>query len=73
MADTPKAPNPLKQARRDKREARAIRRFIKGYRVIGPLVDNERTMLIDMLELANARVKAATDALTALKADEAKQ
>lgn len=75
MTDTTKTPNPLKQARRDKREARAIKRFIKGYRETrrGQMTDGERAMLRDMLRLANVRVQVADDALAALKADEVAQ
>lgn len=74
MSDTPKTPNPLKQARRDCRESRAIRRFIKDYRETrhGQMTDGEREIVCEMLALAIVRVEVADDALAALKADEVK-
>lgn len=73
MTETTKTPNPLKQARRDKREAKAIRRFIEDYREInrGTLTYNELATLRGMLAYANVRVQVAYDALATLKADEA--
>lgn len=74
MTDTTNTPNPLKQARRDKREARAIKRFIKDYRETrrGQMTDVERDMIREMLGLASIRVQVADDALATLKADEVK-
>lgn len=70
----PKTPNPLKQARRDKRDARAIKRFILDYRddLRRDLADGEWAMIHDMLCLASIRAQVANDALAALKADEVK-
>lgn len=72
MTDTTKTPNPLKQARREKREAKAIKRFLKDYRDArrGQMTDGERAMIRDMLGLAEVRADIAGDALAALKADE---
>ena len=68
MTETTKTPNPLKQARREKREAKAIQRFLKGYRDARrvELSDDERAMIRDMLGLANVRVQVADQALIAL-------
>lgn len=72
--ELPKTPNPLKQARRDKREARAIRRFIKDYRDArrGYMTPDEREIIRVMLETARVYVRVSDDVLAALKADEVK-
>ena len=72
MTETTKTPNPLKQARREKREARAIMRFIEGYRDTrrSELFSDELKMIRDMIGLASIRVQEAGYALAALKADE---
>ena len=72
MTETTKTTNPLKQARRDKREAKAIKRFIKEYREIrrGLMTDAERAMIRDMLGIAEVRADIADDKLAGLKTDE---
>ena len=74
MTDTTKTPNPLKQARRDKREARAIKRFIKDYRDTcrDQMTDGERALIRDMIGLAEIRVQVEDATLSALKTDEVK-
>ena len=72
MTETTKTPNPLKQARREKREAKAIKRFIKDYREInrGGMTTSERAMIRDMIGLASIQVQVASDALDLLQATE---
>lgn len=72
MTETTKTPNPLKQARREKRKAKAIKRFIKDYREArrGQMTDDGRAMIRDMLGLAIFREGIANDALAALKSEE---
>lgn len=72
MTETTKTPNPLKQARRDKREAKAIKRFIEAYLEDhrGDMTDDERAVIHHMLGLASTRVEIANDALAILESDE---
>lgn len=69
MTETTKTPNPLKQARRNKRDAKAIKRFVKEYLDArwGLLTDGEKATIREMLRFATVRSQEASSVLAALK------
>ena len=70
MTETTKTPNPLKQARREKREAEAILQFLRGYRSGRALSADARAEIKEMIALAKVRIEATSDALALLQAAE---